>query len=369
MKEQIKSARQEVLAALLEKIGLTHILVLNPSMGNLDQWLLSQGGLPTPAPFNRNGAYIASEDGVICLTQTTTHPTDRAQFPKFDEVALSDVFSAPEVGVVHPQFLKKNVRDYLCATYPSCVLRDVTEEFYAAKAVKTQPELESLGEAAHQYDLLLTTASLVLRPERLEKEVVNEIRQRLAWQGSDSETPGFHTEVLLTSAPDGAPAVQEPIRWPGRRLQYGDRVNVTIHGYQASGFAASIGRSFVLGSASQEAKDFWALAVEAQALAASLAKPGTTLRQITQAVNDFLTQRGVPADETGWIHGIGTSTYEAPRNVDATADMPLSENMVLSIGPAVKPQGKDAYACTDMFQVTAQGAVRLSKTPQTLREI
>lgn len=369
MNELIYRSRQAAIGALLDRLELRHILVLNPGMGNLDCWLLAGEGLPTPAPFNRNSAYIVSAAQIIKLTQTTTHPTDRAQFPKFNAVDLSGVFSAPKVGVVHPQYLKKNVRDYLTASYSGCALVDVTGEFYAVKAVKSPEELAALKANAAQYDLLLTTASLVIRPERLEKEVVNEIRQRLAWQGAGSETPGFHNQVLLTSAPDSAESVSEPIMWPGRRLQWGDRVNVTVHGYLQGGFAASIGRSFVLGPASDEAKKYWSLAVEAQGLAASLAKPGATLRQVAQAVNEFLTGRGLPADETGWIHGVGTSTYEAPRNVDATADMPLEENMVLSIGPAVQPQGKDAYVCTDLFVVTAEGAVRLSKTAQSLREI
>lgn len=369
MNEQILNLRYEKLTALLQEKALGHVLLLNPSLGNIDMWLLGQEGLPTPAPFDRNSAYLYAADGTVTkLCQTTTHPTDRAQFPHFEDVDLSAVFQG-NVGIVNPQFLKKNVRDYLSSAYPAFQFVDVTEEFYKVKAERSPEEIEMLKAAAGEYDKLFQAMALVLRPERLEKEVATELRQRIAWQGAESETPGFHTLVELTSAPDGADAASEPMLWPGRRLQVRDRVNVSLRGYFQNGWATALGRSYVLGEPSREALEHWTVAVEAQTLAASLAKPGATLREIEARVNAFLAEKGLPLLKTAWIHGIGTAVYEQPRNVDASADWPLKEGMTLAIGPEVQPEGKDPYRCLDVFVVTAEGAVRLSATSQEIRAL
>lgn len=369
MNDKIIEYRKKALSDLLESKGLRHVLILNPSLGNVDMWLKGQEELPTPPPFNRNSAYIFGVDGnIISLCQTTTHPTDRAQFQHFEDADLSRIFQG-DAGIVNPMFLKKNVRDHIAAAYPNCSFMDITEDLYALKAVKSPEEIETLKKAVGEYDRLFTAMALMLRPERLEKEVVNELRQRAAWQGAESETPAFHTMVELTSAPDGGAAVNEQLLWPGRRLQVGDRVNISIHGYQDIGYAAALGRSFVLGPPSEAALRLWDVAVEAQNLAAASAKPGVTLSQVVSTVNDFLAKRGLPASNTAWIYGIGTSVYEQPRNADASADWSLQENMVLAIGPEIIPEGHDPYRCLDVFVVTRDGAVRLNTTPQTLRQI
>lgn len=367
MANKLETMRRNAVNEWMAAQKLDHLLVLNPGMGNIDCWLFPGDILPTPAPFNRNSAFLIQAEGeIIKLCQTTTHPTDRAHYPHFEDVRLEQVLTGGTVGVVHLQALKKNVCDHLSSIRPDLTLTDVTEGFETLKARKIPEEIESLAAAAAEYDRLFCAMSLILRSERLEKEAVNEIRQRLARQGAESETPGFHSMVELTSSPDGSESAPDVLPWPGRRLCVGDRINVTVRGY-IKGFSATLGRSFVLGEPSEEAKQYWALAVQAQELAASLAKPGTTLDELSGSVNAFLESHGIPADQSGWIHGIGTSVYEAPRNIDASRHMPLAEGMVLSIGPAVKPAGKDAYRCTDAFVVTEQGALRLSRTPQILR--
>jgi len=84
--------------------------------------------IPQPITI-RNSAYIFSIDGEITkLCQTTTHPTDRDQFPHFEDTDLSAVFCGAPVGIVNPAFLKKNVRDHLAENYPEFEFTDITEE-------------------------------------------------------------------------------------------------------------------------------------------------------------------------------------------------------------------------------------------------
>lgn len=369
MKEQIMEYRHAALSALLQELELTNVLFLNPGMGNIDMWLDANAALPTPAPFNRNSAYVFAKNGVLIrLCQTTTHPTDRAQYSHFDDVDLSEVFQG-NVGIVNPQFLKKNVRDHLEETYPGFGFVDITDRFYALKAVKSPDEVAQIKEACRRYDLLFTAMPLMLRPERLEKEVVNELRQRAAWQGAESETPGFHNMVTMTSSPDGGYAAQEPIAWPGRRLQVGDRVNVVLNGYQDNGFSAALGRAYMMGEPSKETAEYWELAVKAQELAASMLKPGMTLSRIGDAVDKFFGDRGFPAQSSAWIHGVGTAAYEYPRNVDHSANWPLEEGMVLAVGPELRVGDQDPFRCVDVYVVTKEGGIRLSEAQQQLIQL
>ena len=370
MNETIRQQRMAAFADLLHRRGLAHALILNPGLGNLDQWLYAKTGLPLAAPFNRNPAYLVSDQGEITpLTQVTTHPTDRDQFPAIGDTDLSRVFRGDPVGIVNPQFLKKPVRDHLTTVYPAFEWVDLTTEFAALRAVKSPEEVQALTLAAAEYDRLFTALPLVLRAERLEKEAVNELRQRIAWQGAAGETPAFHTQVHLTSAPMDGPAAALPLPWPGRRLQWGDRVNVTVRGYLPGGFSAALGRTCVLGPASEETKRSFSLALEAQTLAFSLLRPGQTLGQVTTAVNAFLQDHGSLADESAWISGLGVSAYEWPRNLGAGLEIRVQEGMVLAIGPEVRYPGQDGYRQTDAVYITQDGAVRLSRTEPALREL
>ena len=370
MSEIIRRQRMAAFAELMHSQGVDHTLVLNPGLGNLDQWFFAKTELPLAAPFNRNPAYLVSGDGeILSLSQVTTHPTDRDQFPAIGDTDLARVFQGRPVGIVNPQFLKKPVRDHLVSAYPAFDWADLTTEFAALRAVKTPEEVQALTLAAAEYDRLFTALPLLLRAERLEKEVVNDLRQRLAWQGAAGETPAFHTQVNLTSAPMDGPSAALPIFWPGRRLSWGDRVNVTVRGYLPGGFSAALGRTLTLGQATETTKRAFDLALEAQALAVSLLRPGQTLGQVTNTVNSFLQAQGFLADESVWISGLGVSAYEWPRNLGPGMDTPLQEGMVLAVGPEARYPGQDGYRLMDAVCITSNGAVRLSQTDQALREL
>lgn len=363
----INTCRFNELNCLMESNRLDAILILTPGMGNLDLWLFGEDKVPTPAPFNRNSAFLIFKgcDVAIRLCQTATHPTDRMQYSHFEDAEIEEQLSGSSVGVVHPETMKLNVRNYLSSIQPEITLKDITAAFEEVKALKTAEDIRRLKKAAKEYDKLFSAMSLILRPGRLESEVVNEIRQRASWQGAESETPGFHTMVWLTSAPEGEPSIAEPLRWPGRRLEEHDRVNITVKGY-IGGTAAVLSRSYILGEPSEKSREYWDIAVKAQQLTASLAVPGAKLKDITVKVNEFLENHGSAADTSGWIHGIGTSVYEAPRNVGTTESMVLKEGMVLCLEPAFWDGITDPYRCSDGFVIDMDGAKKISTLPQTL---
>lgn len=379
--EKIIAYRRGKFAELLTSKGLHHALILNPGREKFNTWLIGReaaaegppewGMTPTLPPFNRNSMYIAPVEGdVIRVSALIPHPTDAAQYPLLEPAQYPDVFDREKIGIVNPECLKKVVLDKILAYHPGIEFVDITREMNELKAVKYQEELEKAKAAAKIMDRAFGTLYLILRDGMSEHQASVELRWRLSQLGASEQDLQNMSVVRLTSAPDGGAAAEEPMLYPGRSLQVGDRINVSCTSYLPIGICGALGRCYIMGKASLEAKDYWSLALKAQDAAAAAAKPGATLAQIEELVNrEILIPAGVEEDHSAFVYGIGCDRYEAPRNVDATREMPLEAGMLLVIAPSVKPHGKDAYRCMDVFTVTETGAVRLSGTPRDLVEL
>lgn len=372
----LAARRRAMLKTYMEEKGLTSLLFLNPGCGNWNQWLADgteqgHGAGLVLAPFNRNNLYIVPPEGpVVKRCAVTPHPTDAFLFPELNGEEVRDILGCGPVGVVNMEAMKKAVRDQLLAACPGLQLVDVTRDLDAIKAIKSQMELDAAQEAATIFDRGFTTVPMLLRDGKLERDVVINLRERLADLGVSAEDMSTLYALRLTSAPQDGPAAAEPMEYPGRRMTLGDRANILVNGYGLENFACALGRCYTLGPATEQTKKYWAMAVQAQALAAQNAKPGVTPRQLGRLVDEqILTPNGLGPDDSNWLYGLGDYRCEAPRIVDDTADMPLQAGMVLAIGPAIRPAGQDAYCCMDMFRVTENGAVRLTRTTQDLREL
>ncbi len=373
--DNIMAFRKEQIRHILTDRGLNAVLFCNGIRENWDSWLLGSTEIPILQPFGRVNLFLATAEGEVhCLCAYTNHPCDFPHYPLFDCTQFDELFSAGRIGIVNPECLLKLTRDQLAEHYPALSYENVTTEFLAAKARKCPEEVEGLRRAAKIYDRAFVLMPWLLRAEQTEAQIAVELRSRLGTLGAEvvelSEDPNASMLVTLTSAPDGEASVPEPILYPGRRLQVGDRVNLGVNGYLAGGFSAALGRCYVLGKASDEARRCWELTVKAQHVAAELMRPGTTIASaVDQVTSGLLQANGFSSMGENCIYGIGCSRSEAPRFVDASRDMPLESGMTLVIAPKLTSPGKDPYCCMDMYQVTDQGCVRLSGTKQELVEL
>ena len=104
----------------------------------------------------------------------------------------------------------------------------------------------------------------------------------------------------------------------------------------------------------------WAAACEAQRAAARVIRPGACLQAAVDAANAVLRARGCCADESRFLFAIGCARQERPCLLDASAQWPLSEGMILAIAPtAALPSGQQ-FCCADVFEVTADGCIPLA---------
>lgn len=374
-RDAIISFRRGLIRDILTAKKLKAVLFCNGIRENWDSWLLGSCEIPTLQPFGRLNLFLATAEGEVhCLCAFTNHPCDFPHYPIFDCTQFSGLLEPGRLGIVNPDCLLKMTREQIASYYPTLIYEDLTAEFLAAKAKKCEEDRGAAHRAAQLYDRGFALMPWLLRAEQLEPQIVAELRRRLGTLGAEvtmlGEDPTATTLVTLTSAPDGGSAVSEPILYPGRRLEIGDRVNVCVNGYLRGGYAAALGRCYVLGRASEEARRCWDLTVQAQQRMAELLRPGATIAAaVSQVIDELLCPNGFSTMGQNCVYGIGCSRSEAPRNVDASRDMVLETGMTLVIAPRLMLPGKDPYCCMDMFQVTDQGCIRLSRMEQDLIEL
>lgn len=277
----------------------------------------------------------------------------------------------PRLGLVNGNKLLLSVKNFIQKYAPNVEFVDVDRKVHLLKAVKTDEEAGLIRRDCRDLERAFAAMGTVLRPNVTERDVISGIRKSLLERGANGwDYSSQCLDVKLTSAPMGKDAVTEPLTYPGRVLGMGDRVNIKVNASMAEGWQVSLGRCYVLGEADSETKECWELAVKAQRTAAEHLKPGSTILATMKEVNEtILKKSGFPEDKSNWIYGVGNAWAEYPMAVPGWWDTELREGMILAVGPNVKPEGKDAYCCLDIYRITESGAVRLGGSSQELKEL
>lgn len=383
LQRRLESAR-----AVMREKEVSVMLVLDMVRGGFFQWFLGAGISERPT----EEILIVPSAGQmkICLSQECFTKEQQESYQKLDAVSSQDsregdAQNVPalyygdigehlkngdtRVGIVYPDDLRVTVKQYLENHIPGITYVDCTRELNWVKAKKSSEERSILEQTAAQHDRLFGTNPYQLRPGRLEADVVRELRYRACQLGSGGEDMTRNLVVEFTSAPMGEPAVQEPIRYPGRRIQEKDRVNICLQGVFQDNYYGILGRCYTMGPATEQVKHHWQTAIEAQRTGAAALRPGATILEASEAINQYLRQQGCPEDNSTSIYGIAYKIGEIPCRYDESEQMPLEEGMVLALKPKVYIGEEDPYCCADPYEITKDGARRLTKTSQALVEL
>jgi Xaa-Pro aminopeptidase len=373
--ETILHSRSEKLCRIIEAEKVDAVLICQGIRENWDAWLTGSTEIPVLQPFGRlNLFFIFPQGEVEALCAYPNHPCDFPHYPLFRGEDYGDRFPNKRLGLVNPECLLKCTKDDLERQLPGLCYVDVTQQFLAAKANKCPEEQTGVIEAAKIYDRGFALMPWLVREGQTELALTVELRRRFGTLGAEvtflGEDPGATTLIHLTAAPQDGRSIPEPIPYPGYQLRQGDRVNLCVNGYLKGGFAAALGRCYVLGKATEETQKMWNMTVELQHRAAERLQPGITLGQVMDQLERELRQKDSAVSlGANSIYGIGCSRSEAPRAVDSSRDMKLEKGMTLVVAPKLTLAGKDPYCCMDVYCVTENGGVRLSQTEQTLVEL
>ena len=269
------------------------------------------------------------------------------------------------IAVVNMVYLRADLSRYLKENLPDVRFLDVDKEAFAIRAKKSREELAILEGNARMLDKIFAGAGVYINPKRSERDVVTDLRYaayRLGCGGVDHQ---ISVPVELASDADGAKKNTTPLLYPGRVLEFGDRVNLKMYALGNDGYYAGMARSFVLGVPCERTKKLWEIAVQAQDLAANILRPGASAHEIAGKVRAFLTENGCQEDKGMMIHSIGASIQEKPHIFDKN-DLPVAEKMIFYIGPTVDDGETNPVSCGDVYVVEKEHTRRLTTFPRTL---
>ena len=154
----------------------------------------------------------------------------------------------------------------------------------------------------------------------------------------------------------------------GNEIEKGDTFSILIENSGAGGMFTEIGRTCVLGKASEEMKEEFAFALEAQQFTVDLLKPGASCAEIWERYNDFMRANGRPPEERLYCHGQGYDMVERPL-VRFDEPMPLAANMNIACHPAWASESAFNWVC-DNYIIDGQGVTtRIHQMPQVIFEV
>ena len=203
------------------------------------------------------------------------------------------------VGIVGRSFIPVNFHEHLVNRLRGCKFVEMTDAVDRIKAVKSKEEIGWIQKTAAIQDAAIEQVRHIIKPGLHDFEVMAEAQYATAKNGSGRQL------ILVASGPKGVPVPFQPRHMQNRVIREGDQVSVLIEVNGPAGYYTEIGRIFSLGEPSQELRDAFGFAVQAQQHCREIICPGASPEEILQAVNGFTTSRGYGAELRLFAHGQG----------------------------------------------------------------
>lgn len=239
---------------------------------------------------------------------------------------------------------------------------DASELVDLIKAVKSEEEIALMRRATAMQDAAMEAVFAAIKPGMRDLEVAAVAEHFGHRHGSEQGL------FLCASGPVGTAAVFGNRHLQNRVINDGDQFTLLIENSGPGGFYTEIGRTCVLGKASQEMKDEFEFVLKAQEYMRGLLVPGAASRDIFTSYNQFMKSHGRPEEKRLHSHGQGYDMVERPliRN-DET--MVLARNMVLAAHPSYVTASSYNWVCDDFLVVGTGAAEKLHKFPQRIFEL
>ena len=238
---------------------------------------------------------------------------------------------------------------------------DVTDMVDDIKAIKSEEEIALIRRTAAIQDAAMDAAFKAVGPGERDIEIAAVAEHTCLDLGSEQ---GLY---LCCSHPVGQPTFFANRHVQNRVMREGDVFTLLVESNGPGGFYTELGRTCVLGKASQEMKDELAFLLEARKFTLDLLKPGASCKDIWDSYNAFMRKNGRPEEKRLYCHGQGYDMVERPL-VRFDEPMTIRKNMNLSCHPTYLTD-RMFYSICDNFLIGERGAERLHKFPETIVEV
>jgi Xaa-Pro aminopeptidase len=274
-----------------------------------------------------------------------------------DPIALvAKLAGAPSTAAIGDHTWARFLLD-LQRALPHTSFRKASEVTAALRMVKDATEVDALRAAARAVDGIVVEMRSRPFAGRTETDVHRELVERMLDAGH--ERANF---AIVGSGPNGA----SPHHEAGTRVIEPGDVVVCDFGGSMRHYCSDITRLFVVGEASPEVRDTYAVLTSAQEEAVRAARVGTTGEEVDGAARRIISEAGFGdrfIHRTG--HGIGVETHEEPYIV-AGNSTPLAPGNAFSIEPGIYLPGRFGLRLEDIVVATPDGPERLNQAPRDL---
>jgi Xaa-Pro aminopeptidase len=282
----------------------------------------------------------------------------------YDPVLVAEALKArgyKTIGLVGrgalPSGLVDAIRNKVSAT-----LVDASDFVDRIKAVKSAEEIVLIRKAAALQDAVFAKVIKAIRPGMRDCDL-GAIAQYEA-QVLGSEQGIFRG----SSEPLGRPAILRGRHFQDRVLQRGDYITLLVEVNGPGGYYAEVARTMVLGKASSELRDAFAVVLEAQKYTVARLKPGAACPDIHAAHDAFMKSHGAPPELRLYGHSQGYDMVERPM-LRSDETMPLAADMCMAVHPGFPTKTNFVFIC-DNFLIRQDGSVEhLHKAEQKIYEI
>lgn len=228
------------------------------------------------------------------------------------------------------------------------------------RMIKDAGEIELLKEACRISDKALELTVPFIKAGISERELAARLEFNMKMEGADDIS--FQTIILTgkrTSLLHGNPG--------DTKLQKGDFVQFDF-GALYKGYHADMSRTFIIGKASDEQKEFYKIMQTAEMEAVKSLKDGVAGNYPDVLVRSIIPERYINHYYPGLGHGVGLVIHEEPF-MKNTSDFILRSGMVVTIEPGVYIPGWGGMRIEDTVLVKDEGHEILTHFSRDLMEL
>ena len=388
--DQELERRWKAVRSAMKKEGVDFLIMQNTNqfLGGYVKWFTDVpafNGYPTTVIFPREDEMTTINigpqmDPESILTDLSTKDwalrgvKNRFTAPYFPTLHYSKTYDAElivnllkrakdcTIGFVAPGHIPAPFYNHLKAQLTAAKFVDSTDLVDDIKAIKSEEEIALIKNTAVIQDIALDTAFKAIKPGMRDHEIFALVQYTVQKLGSEEQL------IMVGSAPMGTPCPMIKRHFMNREIRKGDQLTLMIEVNGPGGQYAEMGRTCVLGKASEELLEGYEIAKEAQQVTLNLLKPGTDPKEIIAANNEFLKSKGFPIERRLYAHGQGYDLVERPA-IREDETMKLQANMNITVHPTVGTKSVFAWIC-DNYLITEKGpSACLHKTPKKIFEL
>jgi Xaa-Pro aminopeptidase len=325
--------------------------------------MISQGpfGMDRQLPLEGDGIRRGVKRVLTTPSYVSAHYTNDYD-SQLAEKALEG-YSGATIGLVGTGSISYALVDYLKrGRFSNARFVDASELVDRIKVIKSPEEIALIRRTAAMQDLAMEAAFKAIEPGKRDLDIAAVAEHVGHTYGSEQGI------FLCASGPVGTPAANVHRHLQHRVVQKGDQFALLCENNGPGGFFTELGRTCVLGKASDEMKEEFDFVLRARKFTLDLLKPGASCKDIWEGFNEFMRENGRPEERRLYCHGQGYDMVERPL-VRFDEPMRIQRDMNIVVHPTYVMERTFNWIC-DNYIIGENGPLeRIHKFPEKIVEL